>query len=368
MEIRKKCVFCETQLIETTFKTDLKCFSGHHQIDQTETNFEEIPFNICVCEKCKTPQIKYLGDINEVYKVNHADNTGTIMMKLHDKNMNFILKYKNAINNIIEIGSSVGTLSDMILKKFKTKYYIIEPKFLGDSRNKIIINDFYENVEDIKINADTLIMSHVFEHFYEPKKILKKITQNKKIKNFFLVFPDLEYYINNQILHVLNTEHTFYIDNDFLIKLLSIHGFELIEKIGYENHSVIFYFKRKKYINNLDEISINFENKNYNLSLFFDEIKNKIDRYNNILDSEDNVYIWPASIHSIYLSIFGLKYQNLKGFLDNSKLKIGKRIYGLNKPIESFEEIIKKDENKVLINGGLFNQEVQKSFNKNCFS
>lgn len=364
---RKKCIFCETQLNKPIFETDLNCFSGHYPIDRQELYFEKNPFNICVCEKCRTPQLKYLGNVNEVYKINHADNTGELIFNLHKINTDFIFQYKNLINNIIEVGCSVGTLSDMILEKYETNYHIIEPNFLGKTTNKKIINDYYENVEDDKIDADTLIMSHVFEHFYEPKKILKKITQNKKLKNFFLVFPDLEHYINNQILHVLNTEHTFYVDNDFLIKLISMHGFELIEKINYKNHSIIFYFRRNKIVENIDEIFVDFENKNYDLDLFFEQIKYKIEKYNNIIDKNDSVYIWPASIHSIYLTIFGLNYHKMMGFLDNSKLKIGKKMYGLNLPIESFEETVKNNKNKILINGGVFNQEIQKLLNDNCF-
>ena len=89
-----------------------------------------------------------------------------------------ILKYKNKITNIIEIGSSKGVLAEYILENLKLKYYIIEPSFFGNRENKIIIDDYYENVDDNNIDANTMIISHVFEHFYEPKKILEKIYLN----------------------------------------------------------------------------------------------------------------------------------------------------------------------------------------------
>ena len=168
---------------------------------------------------CKTSQTKYLGDLNEVYKMNHADNTGSIMKDLHLTVLNLIKKQNRVINNIVEVGSSKGTLSDLILdEKIVNKYYIIEPTYIGTTRkNKIIINDYFENINFNEYkDANTLIISHVFEHFYEPNQILKVIQNNLNIKNFFLIWPDLEYYKDNNNYHVLNTEHTFYIDNNFM--------------------------------------------------------------------------------------------------------------------------------------------------------
>jgi len=360
--IRKKCIFCKNDLNKDYFKSDLKNYVGHYAVELEETNFTEIPFNVCICEKCNTPQIKYLADINEVYKINHADSTGTTMVNLHKLNLEFILKYHSYIKNVIEIGSSKGVLADMILENLKLNYYIIEPNFFGDRNNKIIINDFYENVNDEEIDADTLIISHVFEHFYEPLQILNKIHKNKKIKNFFLVFPDLEYYINNNVLHLLNTEHTYYIDNNFLINLLKSYGFNLVEKIDYINHSVLFYFRREtvKQIQDLD-----FKNKNYNIDLYFNRINKTVELFNSVLELNNTVYLWPASIHSQYLFIFGLNYQKLKGLLDNSKLKINKKIYGSNLNVYSFSDTIKNNDIIFLINGGVFYKEIENTLKQN---
>lgn len=246
-KIREKCIFCDSTLYNTFFDKDYKNHVAHYQveIDYPFEKMIEIPYNILICDKCKTVQNKYLGNLDEIYKINHADSTGTTMINLHKKTANLICKYKNNINNIIEVGSSYGVLSDIILENIDLNYYIIEPCYKGiNSNNKIIFNDFYENIDDTLINSNTILISHVFEHFYNPKEILEKIYKNKNITNFFLIFPDLEYYINNNVLHVLNTEHTYYIDNDFIVNELFNYGFELIEKDFHINHSVLFYFKR----------------------------------------------------------------------------------------------------------------------------
>lgn len=321
-----------------------------------------IPFNVCLCNKCSTPQLKYLGIPSEVYKHNHADGTGETMNLLHKENLSLVNKYISNIDNIIEIGSSKGLLADMILSENDLKYYVIDPAYFGDISNKIIIEDFYENVNDSELDANTIICSHVFEHFYKPMDILSKVSSNANIENFFLVFPDLEYYIKNDIHHVLNTEHTFYIDNSSLISLFKSNGFDLVERRNFRNHSVLLYFKRA-YRENTKYQPAN----NSNLQLvhnYYKSIFDLVDRFNGaILDNKDrDIYLWPASIHSLYLSTFGLEFSKLRGLLDNSPNKINKKMYGTNLEVFNFKEIVdKKDQNVfIILNGGVFNSEVEK--------
>lgn len=355
---RENCIFCFEKLITSYFENDYKAHIGHYAIDNNimKSELMFIPYNISICSKCNTVQNKYLGDLNEVYKYNHADSTGSTMINLHKLTCNILMKYKDEIHNIIEIGSARGVLADILLEKYNTKYYVIEPNFFGNIKNKIIINDFYENVNDMLIDANTIIISHVFEHFYKPREILDKIFNNKNIINFFLVFPDLEYYINNNILHVLNTEHTYYIDNDFLIDLLDMYGFKLMTKEYYKNHSVIFYFKRYRYTCN----EITFTNKNYSVEKYYNNIFDKIKMYNNILENnkDNKIFIFPASIHTLFLFQFGLKEELLSGFIDNSILKIGNKMYGTNLIVHDFNEIIKQKDIILLLNGGIFNNEI----------
>jgi hypothetical protein len=51
----------------------------------------------------------------------------------------------------------------------------------------------------------------------------------------------------------------------------------------------------------------------------------------------------------------------LTAFIDNSKIKIGNKMYGTNLIIHSFEEKINEnnDNHIILTSGGVFNKEVQ---------
>ena len=358
--LRTNCIICNNILqkthFDTNFKIPISCFLVENS-DNSENIF--IPYNIYTCSLCKTSQTKYLGDLNIIYKYNHADSTGTIMKNLHKNVYNLLQKYILNISNITEIGSSYGILSNDILNKFThlDKYYIIEPTFMGIVKEKqIIINDFFENVTYEKYSdSNTIIMSHVFEHFYNPNEILKKLENNLNITNILLVWPDLEYYKDNKTYHVLNTEHTFYVDNNLIEILFNNYSFKMIEKIYYENHSVIFFFTR----NNLNKLKL--ENINYSIDNYYNFLLNekekiyefiKINRSNN-----KKISIWPASVHTQFLLMI-LELHDIDYVLDNSPNKIGKHLYGYNLECKSFKDNCNNEDNAIIINGGCFNKEI----------
>jgi hypothetical protein len=200
-------------------------------------------------------------------------------------------------------------------------------------------------------DSNTLIISHVFEHFYNPIEILNKIMNNSNIENILLVWPDLQYYKNNNIFHVLNTEHTFYIDNELIKILFNNYLFETIEEIKYENHSVLFYFKRNK-INtdySIDNLFNNILNRKSEIMTF---IKNN--KFNN-----KKICIWPASVHTQFLiMLLQLTNDEIDFVLDNSINKIGKVLYGYNLECKSFNDNCNDENCAIILNGGCFNNEV----------
>lgn len=367
-KIRERCVFCQEILKNTYFPKDYECFSGIYVVplDYPFESMQKIPYNIYICGSCKTPQTKYLGDLNEIYRCNHGNCTGRIWKDLYILVEQMISKYKAQINNIIEIGSSNGVLADYLLSHMdqKTIYHIIEPTYWGSQhKQKRIIPNFYEDVDDRHIEANTIVISHVFEHFYEPITILKKICDNENIRHLFIVIPDLEYAINNQMLNVLNIEHTYYMDNAFLIHVFDLYGFHLVEKQNHENHSVLFYFE-KRYPTRVENTAITFSNHNYSLDEYFNPIFQKI-RYINDKIRETNfqsIYIWPTCVNTALLFILGLDKKLITGLLDNSIFKIGAKQYGTNLPIYSMKEKMNED-CMIFLNGGVFNSEID---NNSC--
>jgi len=365
--IRTNCIICNNVLNDTFFTKDLSIPISCYCNESKDSDNIFIPYNVLTCSNCKTTQTKYLGNLDIIYKFNHADSTGSIMKNLHKYACNILGKYIDNITNITEIGSAKGILSSLVLQEYKkiSKYYIIEPQFIGDIIEKqIIINNFFENVNlEEYSDSNTIIISHVMEHFYNPIDILKKIKENTNIEYFLLIWPDLEHYKDNNIYHVLNTEHTFYIDNNFIKLLFNNFSFEMLEQIKYENHSVIYLFKRN---NNLKYQKL--INENYSINSYFN---NLLSRKQDIIDfikynkkNNKQICIWPASVHTQFLLMI-TEIKDIEFVLDNSPNKIGKYLYGYNLECKSFENNYNNMMNAIILNGGCFNKEVIDKINLN---
>jgi hypothetical protein len=355
---RTKCIFCNNINVTSIFEKDYTVALGCYTINNKNHNAKYMPFNILKCEKCKTYQTKYLGDLNIIYDY-YAKPYGSIRNEMYELFTNFILDNNN-IKNICEIGGGDGNLSKLILSKKSINYTIIDPNYSGSDDNVNIINDFFENVE---INdCDTLIMSHIFEHFYEPMVIIEKIAKIKNLKYIYINHPDFENYVKDNSYLILNPEHTFYIENQFLESLFLKYGF--IKRKQNNNQKFAIFFKFERYTNDITNkiIPIN-KSSDIDIIEFYKNISKRVNYINEEMqkyyDLNIPIYIWPCSMHTVYLIMFGLKKSLLIGILDNSEHKIGKYLYGENLKCFSFKEIIKTNEKIVVIlNGGTYNKEI----------
>jgi hypothetical protein len=347
-EEREKCIFCGNNNFDTCIEKDFKTSLSLGMNTEIKKGYF-MPYNILLCNNCDTAQNKYIGDIGIVYHNNHIDNFGDIKNKKHLLFSEFI-SMNSSISNIIEVGACHNYLSSLIFEKNKkVNYTIIEPSFTGDRTNLNIINDYFENVELNNINADTIIMSDVFEHFYNPIDILKKI-QNSSIKHIYLSHLDFDYSIKNHFFTNLNCEHTFLIEHDFLFKLFEKHNFKLHRNFYFENYSLFIEFIRIDENTTSDNKLINFTTRE-NVNLYIKhiiEINNKINNYM-ASNKSKKFYIWPTSVHTAPLFSFGLDYNKLSGVLDNSPNKIGKYIYGYNLLCSSLNELLRSDEKNVCV-------------------
>jgi hypothetical protein len=309
-----------------------------------------MPYNVVICIDCNAFQTKYLGDLSIVYGKNHLDSYGTVKTNKHTQFAHFITTNQD-IQGIIEIGACSNALSDIILELMHTEYNIIEPDFTGNATNLNIIPNFVENVDLCSINANTIIMSDLFEHFYNPVDILKKLQSSSNIQYLYLNHPDFDYCIKNNVEISLNVEHTFLIEHDYLFKLFKKYGFSLTRNNNYINHSLFLEFKRDNEICNLSPQNTicNCEIVPYAFKYIFNN-KRIVDKLNQYMhDTHKTYYIWPASIHSIQLFSYGLNNFRLSGILDNSPNKIGKYLttYGLK--CSSLNDLLQTCDNKTVI-------------------
>jgi hypothetical protein len=348
--VRKNCIFCKHDDFELLFETNN--FKSPLSLGLSKNTNEKsyfMPYDVQVCKNCNSVQNKYIGNLSIVYDVNHIDDYGTTKSKKHNMFSEFIIQNKN-INGIVEVGSCNGVLANIILNSITSEYYIIEPSFTGKKQNINIIPHFFENVDLNNINSNTVIMSDVFEHFYNPIDILNKIQKSESIKYIYLNHPDFDYSIKHNILINLNCEHTFLIEHQFLFTLFEKFGFKLNKRYDFENFSLFLEFERIQ-----NDTIVKNPLLNYNLyndtKLFFNQINTIINNINIFIDQHPNkkYFIWPMSIHSITLLTNGLKYEKLEGILDNSPNKIGKYMYKYNLLCFSFNELLNSNRNDYFI-------------------
>ena len=352
-KIRSKCIFCDNDKLDLFFENDYNTSLSLAMYKNVNENGYFMPYNIQLCKNCSSLQNKYIGNLELVYNVNHVDDYGITKNKKHTLLSDFILENKN-INGIVEVGSCNGVLAENILQTLNnTHYTIIEPSFTGNRTNLNIIEDYFENVNLLDIKSNTIIMSDVFEHFYNPRSILEQIQKQSNIQYIYLSHPDFDYSIKNNILTNLNSEHTFLIKHNFLFALFENYGFKLKRRYDFYNFSLFLEFEKKMDII-LTKPLIN-NNLEYDGKQYFNNLISIVKNINKFiqLNSTKQFYIWPCSIHSVTLLNLGLEYKNICGILDNSPNKIGKYLYGYNLLCSSFNDTLNiKDENIIVIISG----------------
>ena len=340
-KIRKQCVACSS--------SNLSCFFPKDYTASLSLGFNKspeipifMPFNVLVCKECNASQTKYLGNLSIIYSKNHADNYGTLKVEMQDLFASFVGNNKE-IRGILEFGACNNFLSSRILNKHKTEYYIVEPDYTGDPTGLHIIKEYAENVDVQSLPVNSIVMSHLFEHLYEPMKVLESFSKCTNIEYIYLNHPDFEHNVRNNTYVVLNSEHTYYIEHSVLLAYFEKFGFYLQKRENYDNHSLFLEFKRgepkpmdiSRFVNTHVQSDLN---------LFFGNMKQIVDSLHRIIEQNPSkkYYMWPASAHSISLFACGFNTNLLTSLLDNSPNKIGKYLHSYNLYCESFQEIVEK--------------------------
>lgn len=362
--VRTNCLFCKSDKLSELFPKDYQFPVGNFVVENPTRDFHFIPYNIQCCNECSTVQTKYLGELNLIYENNFAGAFGTIRNTMNDLFAEFLLENKN-VQSILEIGAGNGSLSESILNKAFLSYTIVDPSYAGPTENRKIESCYFEQYTSSDCPCPTtIVMSHVFEHFYDPISIIQRIQNMKSVQHIYISFPDLEGFIRNNIYHVLNPEHIYYVENSFLIDVFALYGFTLGRTYSHKNHSVFFEFLRSE-----PSLKVFPKNKTAKEDVlrFFNKALANISKVNSFLaEHPQPAYCWPCSMHTLFCMTMGLNPTTITSVLDNSPLKIGKYLYGYKHLCLPFRQIMESPEKKVLLlTGGCYNSEIQKEVEQN---
>ena len=93
---------------------------------------------------------------------------------------------------------------------------------------------------------------------------------------------------------------------------------------------------------------------------FIDYYKKFTEKINlKLQDFNGEVYLFGAHIFSQYLISFGINQRKIKGILDNSQFKIGKRLYGTKFEVFHPNEIKNKKNIAVILKVASYKKEIQ---------
>ena len=170
------------------------------------------------------------------FKSHGSGKIGSTWKNHHKEFYEFISPFMKG--NIVEIGgghNSIHIHHSEMNEDFKIYSF--------DPNGKPSTNDRVKGI----ININLFIHSHLFEHIYDPKNFLDSINRNLNSDGFHIfAVPNMSKMIELNYANAMNFEHPFYLSESIIEQLLSISGFEIIEKKYFQDAHSIFYKELEK--------------------------------------------------------------------------------------------------------------------------
>jgi len=310
-------------------------------------------------------QLNPLLPLDILYETSHGPGTSGKVWKGHHRSLaEFICKH-NA-NKVLEIGGWHGILSEKAQEiNDDIDWTIIDPAASSGLKAKVIHSFFDENFIPEE-EYDSVVHSHVLEHIYDINAFMGHIGSFMNNGKLIFSIPNMDVMIKNKSNNCLNFEHTILLGEDHVKHLLSKHGFEVIDKLYYNDHSIFYCAIRNSDINTIKMPEDSYDN--YRL-LFEDYINFNLDdvrRLNKIINNTSApAYLFGAHIFSQYLFGFGLNPENITGILDNDLSKEGKRLYGTDLISNSPKSLKGTSEAIIILRAGAYNNEIKEDITNN---
>jgi hypothetical protein len=220
ISFRNLCVLCNPSSNLIPIKTIMVT---HHLIDC----HEEYDLTYGYCENCYSVQIMTLLDPSILY-----DGSNLILPFSNNYNwiqhnisfVQFIVSSINPNESLLEIGSSSFLLGKHLIEYYKD--YTVFDISLKTCNKRSDVKYIEGNCENYQFEkGSNIIMSHVFEHLYEPKKFIENCFKNN-VKNIIISIPNMN---NIGIIHVTN-QHTYLYKDQDIEYIFSLYNYKCSKK------------------------------------------------------------------------------------------------------------------------------------------
>lgn len=278
-----------------------------------------------------------------VYLRPHNACIGKTWREHHEAFAKFILNKvpKNAV--VYEIGGGDGYIASKCVEYVK-EWHIIEPN-LPDAHFEhprlVYHSGYYPNVSTK--GADVVVHSNLLEHIRNPKAFLADM--DAPIQLFSV--PHFEYAMSHGYPSILNFEHENALTREVMVQLLTSCGYA--HKARNYNDFTWFY-EAYRVSGGVDSpICCRATNARNLLNMYRDRlVHHAVGLQEGIGNVDGNLYFFGAHIFYTMLRASGLSAQ-FTALLDNSPLKIGKRLYGTDLMVFSPEFIIPEESKPIVV-------------------
>ena len=306
-------------------------------------------------------QLKQLLPLDVLYPESHGSGAvGALWEQHHKAFAQFLRRLSPA--SILEVGGAHGILAKEYHRFSKIPWTILEPNPAPvDGCDARFIKGFFDD-KFAPIDAfDTLVHSHVFEHFYEPIKFMRHLSGLMNAgQHLVFSLPNMQVMLERKYTNCVNFEHTILLTEPHVEFLLAKHGFRLVSKEYFlDDHSIFYAATRDPCAGQIALPSGLYEK---NRALYIDYVHYHQELVSNLncrLSATDQpVYLFGAHVQAQYLMGFGLDMRRICAILDNDRKKHGKRLFGTNKQVYSPSVLDGIEEPIVIIRAGTFTDEI----------
>jgi hypothetical protein len=270
------------------------------------------------------PEIVYNGNKNILpYNINYNWIQHNISF------VSFIISEISPDKSILEIGSSSFVLGKHLIEYYKK--YIVFDISLEKCNKRNDVTYIEGNCENYKFDKNTnIVMSHVFEHLYEPQKFIENC-KNSGVENIIISIPNMN---NTDCFHITN-QHTFLYNDEDIEYIFGNYNYKCVKKHFFNTNDNSFpcIFLSFTYCNTTDIDYKMFRIINDRRHLYTCFVLDELNK----LQIPNNTFISTAGMFSYVLYSIIKNTENLIGVIDqNTNLK-GHIYANTNLPIYSYE-------------------------------
>ncbi|TPV95178.1 MAG: methyltransferase domain-containing protein [Myxococcales bacterium FL481] len=364
--VRERCVLCGASHLDalTTFP-DFPVYVGC--ANQPCEDDVAMDMRWTICRACGTIQLDRLVPLSLLYQDGHNEAVGELWNRHHRRFAEFVLRHGGTQR--LEIGGANGVLARMVRERDQTgRWLIVEPNPRPTAAipNTEIQRTLFDEAYEAPFPIDTVVHSHVMEHWYDPIQTLGRISRLLPVSGRMVFsIPPMKAMLEAKHTNCLNFEHSYYLSEAAAEAVVDACGFAILAKEHFDPVGIFYACEkrgegaRRPVFDHLDENRSLFD-------AFLGHHRALVDQLQARLESHDGpAYIFGAHIFTQYLLAFGLREDRFEAVLDNGPGKIGKRLYGTRLWTQSPKVLAGQDNAMVVLKAGAYDSEIRTDIHEN---